>query len=213
MKHIGIIPDGARRWAKENHYSERDAYFKSMQLLYDYVSFFLSNSVQYISIYLCSRDNVVRRSKSNKNNAYAAQIFFLTDLLPRLLDKYDFQVIIAGSTNLVPLDYKKAVDEIESKSQISSPKKIYLLIAYSSVEEIKQAANKSIKNFESYLWVKENVDILIRTSVDGRLSDFLPLQSAYAEIFFIDKYFNDTSEKDLIKILDEYKSRKRRYGK
>ena len=85
------------------------------------------------------------------------------------------------------------------------------------IEAVKRLKNSNEKinekNFEKYLWLKSNPDLIIRTGGEKRTSNFLPWQSAYSEWIFLDKTWPEFTKKDLINSVNEFNSRKRRFGK
>ena len=95
-----------------------------------------------------------------------------------------------------------------------------LAIAYGGRQEIVNAAREAVEhkmdlteeNIQKFLWVKDNPDIIIRTA-EERLSNFLTWQSAYSEIYFVDKLWQEFAENDLTGIIQDYNDRERRYGK
>jgi len=90
-------------------------------------------------------------------------------------------------------------------------------LAYNPFDELINSLikhnDKLSDNLLSNLWVSQKLDIVVRTSGEFRLSNFLPLQSSYAELFFLQKHINDITKHDLENVLIEYSLRKRRYGK
>jgi len=99
---------------------------------------------------------------------------------------------------------------------------INFAMAYGGREEIVDTVNKMIKNnqeinqetLQQNMWVPENLDLVIRTSGEQRLSNFFPYQATYAELFFLEKHWPDFEKQDLINILQEFEQkRQRRFGK
>lgn len=210
--HVGIIPDGARRWAKANSQLESFAYIKTMEVLIKSIKNFYAKGATSISVYLSSKNNIFNRTEENKSNFLSSQNYFMSELIPSLLIDYDIEIIIAGKVEHVPLNYQNQIKKVQKISIENAAKKLYLLIAYSPLDEIDFALKGHKKIETKNMWVNEELDLVFRTGVKGRISDFLPIQSAYAELVFIEDYFPNLTSTDIDKILNEYNVRKRRFG-
>jgi undecaprenyl diphosphate synthase len=197
LNHLGIIPDGTRRWAKKNNISYYNAYLKSMQKLKVFLNIGFDNGVNIQSIYGLSKDNLAR-SDGDLSPVFEAETFLIESILPNLCDTYNCSVHLAGKSSLLPEPFYKAIVQLieeTKKYQKTSTKKIYLLLGYSPWDEIDFAVKnaKNNKPLKKYLWVKEELDLVIRTGGGKLISNFLPLQSGYAELLFFDQFFNDLS--------------------
>jgi undecaprenyl diphosphate synthase len=102
------------------------------------------------------------------------------------------------------------------------PKQINFAMAYGGREEIIDAVKKVLsegrkeineEEFGNYLWLNSAPDLIIRTGGEQRTSNFLPWQSTYSEWIFLDKFWPEIEKEDLVKCIEEYKSRERRFGK
>ena len=134
-------------------------------------------------------------------------------LLPMLLEKYKFKINVVGNLyHIKNENFVKAITNLVENTKTNTDFSINLLIAYDPVEEIYHSFNTSIQNIKDGFWVKEDLDLIIRTSVIGRLSDFLPIQSSFAELFFFRKYFPDITITDMKTVFTKFLSRKRRFG-
>ena len=123
---------------------------------------------------------------------------------------------------MFPKDMQKSMQEVMEATKDYNNYKLNLALAYGSRSEIVDAFKKIIKkgikeidesSIQENLYVPDDVDILIRPGGEKRLSNFLLWQNSYAEIFFIDKLWPEFEKEDLIKIIEEFKSRERRFGK
>lgn len=210
--HFGIIPDGARRWAENNQKDESYSYRITMEKLAKVIEFLFNSSVSIVSVFLSSRNNIFNRSEENKANFLSSQNYFMAQLMPDILKKYDIKIVFAGNKEYLPETYRNQVNQLEQRSIEYSSKILFLLIGYCPIDEINYALKKEpILKIEN-LWVNQQLDIVMRTGVKGRISDFLPLQSSYAELFFLNKYFPDINIDDIKVIFEEYNNRKRRFG-
>jgi len=142
------------------------------------------------------------------------------------LQKRDIRLKICGKIDDMRLskDLRKAIIEAQEKTKNNKRGILNLALNYGGRKEIVEAVKKIVKSktkiqsinektIEQYLWTAglPELDLIIRTS-EKRLSGFLLWQSAYSELFFINKYWPDFTKADLIKVLKEYDQRQRRYG-
>lgn len=210
--HVGIIPDGTRRWAKKNNIELFDAYYKAMILLGDIIKFLFTQDVKIISLYFSSLQNFKR--PDNEIDAFCdAEAFFCENTLKKLLDEYCFKVNIIGDRNYIPYKLLEKAEDIENKSKNNDIHEINLCIAYNPIIEIQDAIKSSTDtNFLHNLQVKQPLDMVIRSSDANLLSNFLPLQSGFARLYFIDKLFNDISVKDIEFIINSFQKIERKYG-
>jgi undecaprenyl diphosphate synthase len=214
MLHIGLIPDGTRRWAKNNQKNLEYAYSVMVSSIAQCIEFFFSHDASSVSIYLLSKDNL-QRSQEELRSVFKAESYLIRCLLTSIIEKYSLKVVCAGSLNLLPSNMR---DAISLKSHCnSSNKTLYLCIAYDPLDELSACLSDVIpvdgQDILSKLWVPERLDIVIRTSGENRLSSFLPIQSSYAELIFLDQCINDVTNNDLSNCLDVYYKRIRRFGR
>lgn len=219
-KHISIIPDGNRRWAKSKGISKFLAHAKagSKEHLVRLFEAAKKEGVKVFSIWAFSTENWKRNKLEVKD---------LFNVIERGLDsciaekkKYFFKVI--GRRDRIPKSTLKKIEELESGQSSGKEMKVILAVDYGGRDEIIRAVNKGIdgghkldeKSFLSLLDTEsiQEPDLIIRTGGEKRLSGFMPYQTTYSEIIFLDTLFPDFSPKDLKKCLDEYSQRKRRFG-
>ncbi|GEM_PF-643162 len=212
-KHIGLIPDGARRWAKRENVSLPDAYLHSMQKLTQHIEFFFNEGIQAISIYLSSIYNF-KRSDVEVTAFCEAETTLCNKTLPNLAKRFGTRIIVAGKVEILPLYLRKALEEIDKLTSSQSQTRLYLCAAYNPLDEIVNAFRLADNpdDFIRRLWVPEPLDLVIRTSGESTLSNFLPLQAGYARLYFIDKLFNDTEVVDFQMALTKFKGLIRHYG-
>jgi undecaprenyl diphosphate synthase len=205
IKHIGIIPDGTRRWARMNHFEYSEAYMKSMNKLLDVMDFFFNiKQVKSMSIYMLS-DNNLKRAKEELSPVIAAENHFLNKILPELCPKISCKVSIAGETSLLPANLAESAKNISKETKTFKEHNLYLLVGYNPFHEISYSIKERNKDIcIENLWVPENVDLVIRTA-GGRipLSNFLPLQCGYAQVFIAERLFNDITLPDLDEIYEK----------
>jgi undecaprenyl pyrophosphate synthase len=210
-KHVGLIPDGSRRWARKNDRSYYEAYSLAMNVIVSFVDFMYARGVDAISIYLLSTDNL-KRSQSDLKPVFETELDLLRKLLPPVVDSHNALVIHAGNSQLLPSDYALAMDNLCSNTKSHDKRTLYLLAAYNPLEEISLASKNGEDVSIGQLWVNLPLDMVVRTSGESRLSNFLPLQAGYAELVFTKKHLNDLKQEDFAKFLGTYHQRRRRFG-
>lgn len=225
--HLAIILDGNGRWALKNGFIRSIGHKYGANALKEIVSYSFELGVKYLSLYCFSTENW----KRDKN-----EIDYLFSLISQYLNKYcnDFinkkiKVIFSGDLSILPNETKLACDMVSLKSKNCDKFILNICLNYGSKNEIIRATTniaKDVKNgllnemdidentFEKYLYSNglPNVDFLIRTSNEKRLSNFMLWQISYAEIYFCKTLWPEFTKKDLEKAFVEYGKRNRRYG-
>jgi len=204
--HLGIIPDGIRRWARLKKVPFERAYWTGMKTLIDILEAAFSQGVVVLSVYLLSRENLARK-KNHLNPVLWAEERLMRELLPAFCTKWNCRPYHAGLPRLLPPSYADALAGLGNlMNSGAGERKLYLLVAYNPWDELQHAINASPNpsEYRNYLWVRESVDLVIRSghvhanTLQGvLLSNFLPLQSGYAEFLLIPKLFNDVTPADI----------------
>ena len=211
---IGLIPDGTRRWAHQSQCTYTDAYIRTMLGITNFISFMFDQSISSLSVYLLSKENLLRKP-SDLEPVLTSELDLLMRMLPPVVAKFKAKVFHAGRKDLLPPNYAEALSTLCQYTADNAERRLYLLAVYNPLEELmgsfKHIGHQHIKIED--LWVPEALDLVIRTGGEHRLSNFLPLQAGYAEYIFIEKYFNDLTEQDLLGFLNEFQIRHRRYGR
>jgi undecaprenyl diphosphate synthase len=188
----------------------------------------LELNIPQVSIYTLSTENL-KRSKRELDELFKIFYTYL-DKWERgeadFLKKYRVKIRFVGDLERLPPKLVKLMGKIMQKTARYQKRIINFLIAYGGRFEITQAvkalAEECIKtgkieitekDVEKKLLVKEPVDLLIRTGGEKRLSNFLPWQTTYSELIFLKKYWPDFEKRDLIRCIQEFNRRERRFGK
>lgn len=211
--HIGIIPDGGRRWATREGISYLESYRASMRKLTEILNKLYSGDTNVISIYFSSTQNFRR----NDDEIYAfcrAESEFFDKYVLNIIDKYRIRIKAIGDRSIIPSYLFTSIKRIEEKTARYNDRKLYLCIAYNPLQEILHALDQSKGklNFLDYLWLPIPIDLIIRTGGANLLSNFLLLQSGFARLYFIDKLFNDINIDDIQNVLKMFKLANRKYG-
>lgn len=229
--HIGVILDGNRRWAKKNGkrlpWSGHREGAKNLERFLDWCMEF---NVPHISIYMLSTENL-NRPKKELDELF--DLFY--DYLKKwekqsgdksMLDKYQVRLRCIGDLEKLPPKLRRLMGKLMEKTAKHQKRFLNLMVAYGGQFEltqvIKKIAQKAVetgrievtqKDIEKNLLVPVPVDLLIRTGGHSRLSDFMPWQSAYAEIYFTNTLWPDFSKDELEKAIRWFNSEKRNFGK
>jgi len=225
-KHIAIIMDGNRRWAKFNNCSLLEAYEQGLETLNDTINNFIKLKIKYLTVFGFSTENW---SRSNK------EISFLMKLFNKFLDK----AISEAEGNEIRIKFigdlevfsKKIKEKTSLLSRLTNKKKkltLTVAVNYGGRQEILIAIKKyltdhlnrnfkSLKNlndFEKYLFNYKvpNIDLLIRTGGEKRLSNFMLWHLAYTELIFLNQMWPDFNLNLLDSSINEFISRKRKFG-
>lgn len=226
-KHIAIIMDGNRRWAKERSLEAKLGHKQGADTLENIVKYANKIGIKYITVYAFSTENWKRTA-----DEVGALMILLQNYLDTFFKKADTENIkinVLGDITALSDGLQKSINRaIESTSNNTG---IVFNIAFNYggrdeiVRAVKQISEKvkcgklEIENINEKI-ISENLytanqpdpDLLIRTSGEIRLSNFLPWQLVYSEFYFIDKYWPDFTEKDLDKAIEEFQKRNRKFG-
>lgn len=203
--HVGLIVDGARRWAKQNDVPLRDTYERAFDAMTDLIVNLVATGVSDVSAYLLSRDNL-QRSPSDLEAVFAASANFLRSVLPDLARRLDLKVQVAGDPLAVSAPYRDALNAVVTATSGAQYGNLYLLVAYSPAEELANCWRPGTTTMDSLipqLWVPKRVDLVIRTGGAPLLSDFLPLQCGYARIWWTPRSFSELEWSDVADVVRE----------
>ena len=224
--HIGVIPDGNRRFMKKKGIASLGkSYDLGINKFYDFLDWCIEFKVDEITLYALSIENLENRGMLEiKTLLMVFSEHAKKMLVDERMHKNKVQVRITGDRELlIKKGGRKALENLEELEEATKDYDkfiVNLAVAYGGRQEILNAVKKiaeegeeiNEKNIKKNLWVKDYPDIIIRTS-EKRLSNFLTWQSAYSEIYFIDKLWQEFEKNDLKIILSDFKSRERRFGK
>ena len=226
-KHIAIIMDGNRRWAKERNMLTSLGHKQGAKTLEKIVRYANKIGIKYITVYAFSTENWKRTEEEVKALMMLFQSY-LDDYAKRA-DSENIKVKILGNTSALSDRMQSSIKKCMEKTKDNTGITFNIALNYGGRDEIvnaiKQIAGK-VKNNEIDIedinekLVSDNLytkgvpdpDLVIRTSGEKRLSNFLPWQLAYTEILFIDKNWPDFDEKDLDEAILEYARRTRKFG-
>ena len=189
--HVGLIPDGLRRWAQVNDTTLTEAYLRGAHKVVEILLTLQRNGVGTVSVYNLSRANL-GRTDDELDAVYAASIQFFTDLIPAAFEPTLCAVRLHGDRAALPRPYLAAAEKLEA-TMGGSDFHINILAAYDAYDEVLTAAARARDedcDIASALDIG-TVDLVLRTTPEPLLSGFLPLQSQYAQLVFLDTPLND----------------------
>jgi len=211
--HVGIIPDGGRRWALAHGKTLSESYARTRLHLKTWVEFLLKKEIREITIYLSSIQNFKRDPAELKANLELVEASLKEEITVMAKEK-NLRVIVSGQRQVLPETMVKTLFNIEQQTAGYNRGRLNFLLAYDPLAEIINAFRESgdPARFFNHLRITTPVDLVIRSGGAPVLSNFLPLQSAYARLFFSDKLFNDFEIVDLEMALENFGKTDRKFG-
>jgi undecaprenyl pyrophosphate synthase len=214
INHVGLIPDGNRRWAKRNGKDLHEAYALFFKKIIAMISCLRQCGVQIISIYIISAENLRRTRHDVLSVLFALESAIKGGIL-RFDSTVNFRFI--GNANGLPINLSIEIDRINGiylENYDAGNIGVNFLVGYSPFYEINEALKFNNELSMNNLLIPQPVDLIIRTGGwPVRISNFLPLQSSYAAIHVADSLFLDFNENDLADVVKQYRSVEMRYGK
>ncbi len=222
-RHIGYILDGNRRWAKKHGLPAYEGHLAGYNALKDIIEASADAGVEYISFYTWSTENWTRAEDEVRGVMRLIRRLFKVDIKQMVKD--DFKLVVLGGRDKLPDDINVMIDEAEAASVNGSRATLAMCFNYGGQQEIVRAAQRiaaegvdpetvTAEVFEQYLDHPDipPCDIVVRTSGEQRLSNFMLWRSAYSEFLFLDKLWPDMRKEDVTAIIEEYNRRSRRFG-
>jgi len=218
LKHIAIIMDGNGRWAKKRGKIRTFGHNEGTKKVIEITKEASDIGIKYLSLYAFSTENW-KREKDEINFLMKLLLKFLKKELKTLLDN-DIKFRVIGDMSKLSRQLQNVINNTIEKTKNNSGLTQILAINYGSRDEIIRTIKKmdnndfSETNISKALDTRDfpDVDLLIRTGGEKRLSNFLLWQSAYAELFFTDTLWPDFSMYEFRAILEDFKKRTRRFG-
>jgi len=220
IKHLAIIMDGNGRWAKERGLSRTNGHQRGADVVRDITTHCNNIGIEYLTLYAFSTENWKRPRLEVEFLMKLLDTYLKNELHIYLRDNVRFKVI--GDIAKFSKKLQNRIQETKDKTKHCTGLTQVLALNYGSRDEIVRAVNRALdKNLEiNEENINKNldtanipdVDLLIRTSGEIRISNYLLWQIAYAELFFTDTLWPDFTADKLDKILDDFQNRDRRFG-
>jgi undecaprenyl diphosphate synthase len=214
--HIGLIPDGNRRYALSMGKPPFFGHIEGAQRVEDFLEWCKEYpEIKMVSIFALSTENLNRAPEEVKVlwKVYKDELYKLVDKAK----EENIKVKVVGNDGLWKPDVKQVAKELVESSKSYSRYILNLMLAYGSKFEIKQAVKATIRKpilkLDRALYVREPLDLVIRTGKQHRLSNFMLYQASYAEIYFSDTMWPDFRREEFNSIMEWYFEQQRKFGK
>ena len=226
--HLAIIMDGNGRWAKERGKMRVFGHESGVRAFRNTVESAAKIGIKYLTLYAFSTENW-KRPKLEVDTLMRLLVSSLKKEL-KTLHENDIRLNAIGRINALPKKAKLELEDVIEQTRNNASMTLTLALSYGSREELTSAfktlaskvknniispanIDETIINKHLYTHDLPDVDLLIRTSGEYRISNFLLWQIAYAELYFSEVFWHDFSEQHLIDALKDYQNRERRFGK
>lgn len=225
--HVAIIMDGNGRWAKEKGVRRSEGHRKGAEAVRQAIEGAGAAGVEYLTLYAFSSENWNRPADEVSDLMGLLKLYLKKEV--KALHKEGVRLRVIGNRERLSTDIVRMIDKAEERTKNNRKLTLVIALSYGSREEIiaaaqalaNKVANAELKAtdinetiFEQNLFTSDipDPDLIIRTSGEQRLSNFLMWQAAYSEFLFLEKYWPDFRKKDFLDAVVDYGDRDRRYG-
>ena len=227
--HVAIIMDGNRRYAKEFGLLVSEGHEKGREKLESILEWCMELGVRILTVYAFSTENVGRDRDEVEDLMRLFVQNFRNLAEDKRVHKYKIRVKVLGQKDLLPKDLREAIEYAEDQTKNYNEYFFNIAVGYGGREEIVHAIKKvaeavkdgkmkvddiNEKTFTEFLYTKDmpDPDLVLRTSGEERISNFLLWQLAYSELYFSDVYWPGFRKIDFLRAVRSYQLRKRRFG-
>ena len=220
LKHVGIILDGNRRFAKKLMLEPWKGHELGAGKIENLLDWLNELGIRQVTLYCFSLENF---NRPKKEFDFLMKLFkkeFLKLEKDNRVNENKIKIRFIGKKELFDKELQELMNKLEEMTKNYNDYVINFAIGYGGRQEIVEAV-KSLKesgeeineeNLRKNLWLSEDIDLVIRTGGEKRTSNFLPWQSVYSEWIFLDKTWPEFNKEDLINCIKEFNNRKRRFG-
>ncbi len=228
-RHIAVIPDGNRRYAKKVGLDFYHAYKRGVEKVRSFLTWALEfGDIKNVTFYALSTENLQR---SRVELEILFRIFeeeFKKTIEDPLIHENKVRIRFIGDRSIIPGRLVKLMEELESATSSYSERHLTFALGYGGRAEIVRCVKRIISGEVKLAEINEESlfqcldtrdlpnpepDVVIRTGGEKRLSNFLLYQTAYSELIFLDKLWPEIEREDLLYVVEEYSRRQRRFGK
>ena len=226
-KHIAIIMDGNRRWARQRDLAAKEGHKKGAETLEKIAKFCNEIGIKYLTVYAFSTENW-KRSKEEVGALMILLQNYLNEFSKRA-DTDNIRIKVLGDISVLDKGLRKSIEKAIERTKNNTGLTLNIAFNYGGRDEITKAVkeiasmykndeisiddiNEELISNNLYTKGQPDPDLLIRTSGEIRTSNFLPWQLAYTEFCFVKKYWPDFAEADLMDAIHEYQNRNRKFG-
>ncbi len=223
IKHLGIIMDGNRRWARENNLPSHKGHQKGYEKLIEVGDWCLEKGIETLSVYAFSTENW-KRSKKEVQTLMRLLEKALTEEIDKF-NKKGVRVNVVGSRKKIDKKTLSKIENIQDRTKNNTKGVLNICFNYGGRLEIVEAIEKIIEKgykakditeelITENTWMGDQADpdLILRTSGEKRLSGFLTWQSVYSEFYFLDSHWPAFEKSDLEKAIEDYEGRHRKFG-
>ena len=229
-QHVAFIMDGNRRFAWSKALETQAGHRRGKQVLEDVMDWVLDLGIEYMTVYALSTENLTGRTEKELRGLFELYVEGLNDIAedPRIHEN-EVKVQVIGRRELLPDSVNSAIDNAEKRTEGYTGFTFTVCLAYGGREEIVRAIRQLAEDHKAgeialddidensvseRLWTGNmpDPDLVIRTSGEERISNFLLWQTAYSELYFSDVFWPGFSRKEFLKAVQDYQLRQRRYG-
>lgn len=221
-RHIAIIMDGNGRWAKKRMLPRTAGHKVGLETFVDTVDSCSDMGIEYLTVYAFSSENW---------NRDPSEVTALMELMSRGIVKYEPEMVrknirlkLLGDIDRFEEQYRSALLGVQERLSGNSGMTLCICLSYGGRQELVYAFNRLLKQGKTEVTAEDieanlysagvpDPDLVIRTSGEYRISNFLLWQSAYSEYYFADVFWPDFNKTELQKALDSYSKRERRFGR
>ena len=227
MRHLAVIMDGNGRWAKERDLPVRKGHEQGARALMRAIADFCELDIDVLTVYALSAENL-KRDREEVSDLLGIIAYFLSHDIAELAEKNDLKLRFIGDFSPFAESFCRLISDLNARFINNGGKTVVFAIGYGGDREIRQAFDRILKRrafLSDYSPVSDEElqnnlytaglpapDAIVRYGGYKRLSNFLPLQSIYSELFFLDKYWCDYERGDFEKIIGDFAAIKRNFG-
>ena len=221
--HVAIIMDGNRRWAKERRFDVIKGHSQGSNTLNDIARHAQQTGVKFLTVFAFSTENWRRPQREVNALIDLMRRFLMQDLETLISDNVRLRII--GDLSPFDTDLRRLFDDAVKQTSQNTALQLTIAINYGGKQDLIQAMPSLTSELPSNTQIDEDkvkaalqtsdlpaIDFLIRTGGEYRLSNFILWDSAYAELYFTDKYWPDFSASDFDEALNDFQNRQRRFG-
>lgn len=226
-QHVAIIMDGNGRWARQQSLSRLEGHKRGSEVAREIVTTAAKAGIQYLTLYAFSSENW--RRDPNEVTGLMTLLKHYLETEAEEFHKEGVKLKVIGERDLLPNTILNLIEEVEELTKSNKAITLQMAISYGSRAEILHAVQDIAKKvrdhrldaediteqvFEAHLYTAgvPDPDLLIRTSGEQRISNYLLWQLAYTELVFVDKFWPEFTSADFMETLMTYQNRERRFG-
>jgi tritrans,polycis-undecaprenyl-diphosphate synthase [geranylgeranyl-diphosphate specific] len=230
-RHVGIIPDGNRRWARERGLEVLNGHYFGYLKMKEVLKWIWELKIPYVTLFAMSTENCLYRNPEERSNLFNIIKQGLEELgkMPDIY-KNKVKVLVVGNLDIVPDEIKNLATEIMKATSSHDKYTLTIALCYGGrqeiIEAVKRIASDAVMGvinpsdvteelFSKYLSTGgiPDLDLIVRTSGEERISNFLLWHSAYSELYFCDAYWPEFRKIDFWRAIRSYQRRERRFGR